>query len=115
MFLLLWSYEQCSVTAFDTREGPHRALGYDASEDGTPQRQAAPSAHTSSSSSTFSFEVTVKYVRREIRDMTDRDREILFNAISIVQRVPSAVGQEIYGHKYYSRDFFNRMHLYMGG
>ncbi|CAM9993354.1 unnamed protein product [Ectocarpus sp. 12 AP-2014] len=61
------------------------------------------------------FEVTVKYVRREIRDLTDRDRETFFNAVSVLQRVPSAVGREIYGDKYYSMDYFTRIHLYGGG
>lgn len=60
------------------------------------------------------FTVVVKYIRREIRSMTDRDREMFFNAVSVLQRVPSAVGQEVYGEKYYSKDFFNRLHLYYG-
>ncbi|CAM9636345.1 unnamed protein product, partial [Ectocarpus sp. 12 AP-2014] len=42
---------------------------------------------------THEFGVTVKYVRREIRDLTDRDRETFFNAVSVLQRVPSAVGR----------------------
>ncbi|CAM9505077.1 unnamed protein product, partial [Laminaria digitata] len=61
------------------------------------------------------FDVTVKYVRREIRDLTDRDRETFFNAMAVMQRVPSAVGRQVYGDKYYSKDYFNRMHLYYGG
>eukprot|EP00904_Undaria_pinnatifida_P005044 jgi/Undpi1/166/HiC_scaffold_1.g00163.m1 len=61
------------------------------------------------------FDITVKYIRREIRDLTDRDRETFFNAMSIMQRVPSAVGRQIYGDKYYSKDYFNRLHLYYGG
>lgn len=60
------------------------------------------------------FVVTVKYVRREIRTLTDRDRETFFNAISVMQRVPGAVGRQVYGSKYYSKDYFNRMHLYYG-
>ncbi len=62
----------------------------------------------------YEFTVTVKYVRREIRDLTDRDRETFFNAVSVLQRVPSAVGRAIYGNKYYSKDYFNRIHLYYG-
>eukprot|EP00903_Cladosiphon_okamuranus_P007186 g6978.t1 len=61
------------------------------------------------------FVVTVKYVRRELRALTDRDRETFFNAVSVLQRVPSAVGRAVYGEKYYSKDYFNRMHLYYGG
>ncbi|CAN0441753.1 unnamed protein product, partial [Hapterophycus canaliculatus] len=60
------------------------------------------------------FVVVVKYVRREIRTLTDRDREVFFNAVSVMQRVPSAIGQAVYGSKYYSKDYFNRMHLYYG-
>jgi hypothetical protein len=57
----------------------------------------------------------VKYVRREIRTLIDQDREAFFQAISIMQRVPTAVGQKVYGSKYRSRDFLNRIHLYWGG
>eukprot|EP00903_Cladosiphon_okamuranus_P013119 g12236.t1 len=64
---------------------------------------------------TLDFVVAVKYVRREIRALTDRDRETFFNAVAVMQRVPSAVGREIYGSKYFSKDYFNRMHLYYGG
>ena len=63
---------------------------------------------------TTEFTVAVKYVRREIRSLADRDREVFFNAMSVMQRVPSAVGRAIYGRKYYSKDHFNRMHLYYG-
>lgn len=62
----------------------------------------------------YDFVVTVKYVRREIRSLTDRDRETFFNAVSVLQRVPSAVGQQLYGKKYFSKDYFNRLHLYYG-
>lgn len=63
---------------------------------------------------THDFDVTVKYVRREIRDLTDRDRETFFNAVSVLQRVPSAVGRKVYGTNYYSKDYFNRLHLHYG-
>lgn len=62
----------------------------------------------------YEFVVTVKYVRRELRALTDRDRETFFNAVAVLQRVPSAVGRAVYGEKYYSKDYFNRMHLYYG-
>lgn len=63
---------------------------------------------------TFDFSVVVKYVRREIRQLTDRDRETFFNAVAVMQRVPSAVGRILYGVKYFSKDYFNRLHLYYG-
>ena len=42
---------------------------------------------------TTEFAVAVKYVRREIRSLKDRDREMFFNAMAVMQRVPSAVGR----------------------
>ncbi len=59
--------------------------------------------------------VMIKYVRREIRSLIDQDRLAFFNAVSIMQRVPTSVGKKIYGDKYRSRDYFNRIHLYYGG
>lgn len=63
---------------------------------------------------TLQLNVVVKYVRREIRQLTDRDRETFFNAVAVIQRVPSAVGRRLYGVKYFSKDYFNRLHLYYG-
>lgn len=61
------------------------------------------------------FSIMVKYVRREIRSLTDRDREAFFTAVMTLQRVPTLVGQDLYGDYYHSKDFLNRIHLYYGG
>ena len=65
--------------------------------------------------SSASKTVIVKYVRREIRDLLDQDREAFFQGVAIMQRVPTQAGKKIYGKNYRSRDFFNRIHLYYGG
>lgn len=96
---------QCTVTAFYSEEDR---------EAGTSGIAEVPSETSSVDLHTYTFDVMVKYVRREIRDLTDRDRETFFNAVSVLQRVPSAVGRQIYGEKYYSKDYFNRIHLYYG-
>lgn len=62
----------------------------------------------------YTYNVEVKYVRREIRSLTDQDREMFFNAVSVLQRVPSSVGQDVYGSNYYSKDYITRLHLYYG-
>ena len=59
--------------------------------------------------------VMVKYVRREVRSLSDLDRELFFSAVMTMQRVPTEVGQRIYGSKFKSKDYFNRVHLYYGG
>lgn len=63
----------------------------------------------------LSIKVMVKYVRREIRSLTDIDREKFFNAVHILARVPTTTGQVMYGTDYKSKDYFNRVHLYYGG
>jgi hypothetical protein len=65
--------------------------------------------------STASIDVICKYVRREIRALNDQDREAFFQAVSIMQRVPTQTGKKLYGDNYRSKDFFNRLHLYFGG
>ena len=106
---------QCSVSAI--RTAPSGASGAKpavirAREGNVPP--VAPAATEEIVAVEHSFNVTVKYVRREVRSLTDFDREKFFNAVSVLQRVPSAVGQQVYGKKYYSKDFFNRLHLYYG-
>lgn len=61
------------------------------------------------------MEVMIKYVRREIRTLINQDREAFFQAVAIMQRVPTQVGKKLYGRNYRSKDFFNRIHLYYGG
>jgi hypothetical protein len=68
--------------------------------------------HTVQNSTT---QVMCKYVRREIRSLLEQDRLAFFQAVSIMQRVPTQAGKALYGRNYRSRDFFTRMHLYYGG
>lgn len=96
---------QCSVVAFDptlTGQDPDLRGGAVGNEEAA--RVSGP----------YEFTVRVKYVRREIRSLTDMDREMFFNAVSVMQRVPSGVGQLVYGSHYYSKDYLTRLHLYYG-
>eukprot|EP00752_Nemacystus_decipiens_P016248 g14528.t1 len=96
----------CSVVAFDpTLTGRDPALRGGPTGNEEAARVAGP----------YEFTVRVKYVRREIRSLTDLDREMFFNAVSVMQRVPSGVGQLVYGSHYYSKDYLTRLHLYYGG
>lgn len=97
--------KQCAVTAYNpqlTGSNPAARGGNIGTEE--PALVAGP----------LNFEVTVKYVRREIRSLTDQDREMFLNAVSVLQRVPSSIGQDIYGGNYYSKDYLTRLHLYYG-
>lgn len=72
--------------------------------------------HTKSGTKTVSLHaVKVRYVRRELRRLLEQDRVAFFQAVAILQRVPTQVGKKLFGDNYRSRDFFNRMHLYFGG
>ncbi|CAN0120597.1 unnamed protein product [Pylaiella littoralis] len=55
--------------------------------------------------------VMVKYVRREIRQLTDRDREAFFDTMETIYRLPTAEGNARYGDEYKGIEFFVQMHL----
>ena len=41
--------------------------------------------------------VMVKYVRRELRQLVDQDRDAFFQAVAVLQRVPTQAGKRLYG------------------
>ena len=41
--------------------------------------------------------VMVKYVRRELRQLVDQDRDAFFQAVAVLQRVPTQTGKRLYG------------------
>ena len=45
-----------------------------------------------------------QYVRRELRALTEEDREIFFNTLEIIHRVTTDEGVTTYGHKYKVRN-----------
>ncbi|CAM9966090.1 unnamed protein product, partial [Ectocarpus fasciculatus] len=55
--------------------------------------------------------VMVKYVRREIRQLSDEDREAFFDAMETLYRLPTAEGRALYGDEYKGINFFVQMHL----
>jgi len=66
-------------------------------------------------SNKVSLKLMAKYVRREVRSLSDADREAWLSGVMVMQRVPTLVGQSLYGSKYLSKDHFTRVHLYYGG
>ena len=55
--------------------------------------------------------VTVRYVRKEIRDESPEQRKRFFDALSTVYRVGTDEGQVLYGKKYKSIEYFVAQHL----
>ena len=60
----------------------------------------------------FAFEVNVKYVRRELRELSDADREHYFKTLEVLYRTPQAEGEALYGPDFRSAAWFVREHLY---
>lgn len=56
--------------------------------------------------------IMVKYVRREIRDLSELDRTATLDAMVRVYNTPTEEGQKSYGQKYKGIEYFIRMHLY---
>jgi len=99
----------------------HRRLGSTddaaaaASEDDASEDDASEDDAAAATSNKVVVKLMAKYVRREVRALTDADREAWLSAVSVMQRVPTHVGQALYGSDYYSKDHFTRVHLYYGG
>jgi len=64
---------------------------------------------------TFSTEVMVKYVRREIRALSDQDRSDTLDALETIYRVSTDEGKALFGDDYRGMDFFLKQHLLGAG
>ncbi|KAH8059542.1 hypothetical protein JL721_9282 [Aureococcus anophagefferens] len=60
----------------------------------------------------YSFAVHVKYVRREIRELTAEDRERYLGAVQVIYNTDTATGQQLYGSAYRGSEWLVREHLY---
>ena len=57
------------------------------------------------------YTIAVKYIRREIRTLSDSDREKYFTALETLYNVDQATGEALYGEKYKSAEFLLWRHL----
>jgi hypothetical protein len=64
-----------------------------------------------STSYTFTFTLAVKYVRREIRTLSENDREKVFDAMLTLYKTNQTEGEALYGSKYISIETFMYYHL----
>ena len=56
-------------------------------------------------------QVMVKYVKRELRSMTDADRKAFLDALGVVFRTDSDEGQQLYGKRFQGIESLVRLHL----
>lgn len=56
------------------------------------------------------MKVSCKYVRREIRSLTEDDREAFFQAMEIFFTIPTEVGQARYGEKFFNYERITAYH-----
>jgi len=70
---------------------------------------------TDSNSHVASSTVDVYYVRREVRDLTDTDRERYLDTFLLMSKVSGEDGREKYGAHYHDMDYFVSMHLNTAG
>lgn len=59
--------------------------------------------------------VHCRYVRRNLRKLLEKDRELFFDAVHTMSKVPTAVGTQLYGEMYRSLDYYARVHLERAG
>ena len=55
--------------------------------------------------------IAVKYMRREIRSLTDADRSKWVSSMKVLYEVSTEEGQATYGPNYYSAEWFSAQHL----
>lgn len=73
-----------------------------------------PIVSTSSAVSTtysYDFVMAAKYIRREIRSLTDSDRQNYFDAMDTMYTLSEEEGQALYGSKWHNAEFFSYKHL----
>ena len=66
---------------------------------------------TSNTVYTYNFTLAMKYVRREIRSLTDEDRETFFSALELLYSLSETEGQRLYGTKFHNAEYFSYKHL----
>jgi hypothetical protein len=59
----------------------------------------------------YDFKLAVKYVRREIRSLSDEDRETFFDALELLYSLSETEGQKLYGSKFHTAEYFSYKHL----
>eukprot|EP00638_Chattonella_subsalsa_P009251 CAMPEP_0117750630 /NCGR_PEP_ID=MMETSP0947-20121206/10488_1 /TAXON_ID=44440 /ORGANISM="Chattonella subsalsa, Strain CCMP2191" /LENGTH=616 /DNA_ID=CAMNT_0005568845 /DNA_START=104 /DNA_END=1951 /DNA_ORIENTATION=+ len=64
---------------------------------------------------TARVKVYVRYVRREIRSLTDEDLDMTLDTMALLWRVPQDEGLKLYGDNYYSADKLLKVHLALAG
>jgi hypothetical protein len=68
--------------------------------------------YSDGSTSSFVFTVTAKVIRVELRDLTDEERDIYFDALQVFQFTSQSDGVATYGKKFKSLEYIVRQHLY---
>lgn len=64
---------------------------------------------------TSDFTIYVRYVRRELRSLTDEDRNKYIDAAQLMYSLSTEDGRELYGMKYKDINYFVRLHLTSAG
>lgn len=67
------------------------------------------------SAAEYSREFWVRYVRREIREMSDVARNAYFDAVEVITKLSTAEGQALYGSGFTTTDEITRIHLNLAG
>ena len=60
---------------------------------------------------TYEFTVFVKYVRRELRALTSKDRAAFLESMHVVWALETSAGKRSYGDDYRGLDYFAEKHL----
>ena len=107
-YIVCWSIDNNIFHGDDTLIMLNNTGIYDASVSITTKLS---NTMTSNTVYTYDFTLAVKYVRREIRTLTDEDRESFFTALELLYSLSETEGQRLYGSKFHNAEYFSYKHL----
>jgi len=107
-YIVCWSIDNNIFHGDDTLIMLNNTGIYDASVSITTKLS---NTMTSNTVYTYDFTLAVKYVRREIRTLTDEDRETFFTALEVLYSLSETEGQRLYGSKFHNAEYFSYKHL----
>ncbi|CAM9359341.1 unnamed protein product [Phaeothamnion confervicola] len=91
--------------------GGRGGIGSDGSDGNSDSGGRDSGGAAAAAKTSYQADVMVKYVRREIRALSDDDRERFVAALQTLYRVPTREGRVLYGTRYRGMESFAAQHL----
>ena len=118
-----WSILQASNVVAGSGDGvPHSSSGFDVSfvfenlgEYTLALKETPPAQYHLGEGRTTVRTLVCRYVRREIRRLSDKDRELYLDALHQISSLSAEAGRAKFGERFFNLDHFATLHLTLAG